>query len=83
MVNFAPKRNATYMFGTPIPTLLSFLPLPPESVGTDGVRRPHKFSLFDRFPFSSRYGVPQRTPRARSCSAKKKKELREVKELSF
>ena len=39
------------MFGTPIPTLLSFLPLPTEFVGTDGVRQPHKFSLFDRFPF--------------------------------
>ena len=32
MINFAPKRNATYMSGTPFPTLISFLLLLPESV---------------------------------------------------
>ena len=31
---FLPKQNATYMSGTPFPTLLSFLPLLPESVRT-------------------------------------------------
>ena len=55
MVNFAPKRNATYMSGTHFPTLLSFLPLLPESVRT--VVRAYadvitKFSGIDRFPFS-------------------------------
>ena len=30
------KRNETYMFATPFPTLLSFLPLPPESVKAEG-----------------------------------------------
>ena len=34
MANFLPKQNATYMSGTPFPTLLSFLPLLPESVRT-------------------------------------------------
>ena len=33
MVNFAQKRNETYMFGTPFPTLLS---LPPASIKADG-----------------------------------------------
>ena len=36
MANFLPKRNAMYMSGTPFPTLLSFLPLLPESVRTCG-----------------------------------------------
>ena len=30
------KRNETYMFATPFPTLLSFLPLPLESVKAEG-----------------------------------------------
>ena len=34
MANFLPKQNATYMSGTSFPTLLSFLPLLPESVRT-------------------------------------------------
>ena len=55
MVNFTPKRNVMYMSGTHFPTLLSFLPLLPESVRT--VARAYaevitKFSGIDRFPFS-------------------------------
>ena len=56
MVNFAPKRNVTYMSGTAhFPTLLNFLPLLPESVRT--VVRANadvitKFSGINRFPFS-------------------------------
>ena len=56
MVNFAPKRNVTYMSGTAhFPILLSFLPLLPESVRT--VVRAYadvitKFSGINRFPFS-------------------------------
>ena len=71
MVNFAPKRNATYMSGTHFPTLMSFFPLLPESVRTvvrayaDAIT---KFSGIDRFPFSipshDTYGGPLRAERA-------------------
>ena len=70
MVNFAPKRNATYMSGTHFPTLLSFLPILPQSVRT--VVRAYadvitKVSGIDRFsvciPSHDTYGAPLRAAR--------------------
>ena len=68
MVNFAPKRNATYKSGTLFRTLLSFfLPLFPESLRTfvrTYAEVITKFSDIDRFPFSITYhdsfGAPLR-----------------------
>ena len=62
MVNFAPQRNARHTSGFPFPTLLSFLPLPLESVRTVGVRSYAdvitKFSRIHRFPqFSLALGL--------------------------
>ena len=71
MVNFAPKRNATYMSGTHFPTLLGFLPLLSESVQTVVLAYADvitKFSGIDRFPFSipshDTYGAALRAARA-------------------
>ena len=60
MINFAPKRNATYMSGTPFPTLLSFF-TPTSRVCTDGRTTSAgvitKYSGIDRFPFAMGKGL--------------------------
>ena len=60
-VNFAPKRNATYMSETPFPNLLSFYPYSQSLYGCSGARGyadvKTKFAGIDRFPFSIRMGL--------------------------
>ena len=73
-VNFAAKRNATYMSETPFPNLLSFYPCSQGLYGGSGARGyadvKTKFSGTDRFPFSINVlmgasGAPLRAPTLR------------------
>ena len=41
---FVPRRNATFMSGTPFPTLLSFLCLLPQSVRTCGCKEQEEYT---------------------------------------
>ena len=75
-VNFAPKRNATYMSETPFPNLLSFYPCSQSLYGCSGARGhadvKTKLSGIDRFPFSINVrmgasGAPLRAPTLRSA----------------
>ena len=75
-VNFAPKRNATYMSETPLPNLLSFYPRSQSLYGCSGARGyadvKTKLSGIDRFPFTINVrmgasGAPLRAPTLRSA----------------
>ena len=75
-VNFAPKRNATYMSEIPFPNLLSFYPCSQSLYGCSGARGyadvKTKLSGIDRFPFTINVrmgasGAPLRAPTPRCC----------------
>ena len=64
IVNFSSKGTATYMSETSFSTLLSFLPLPSESVWTDNGRtRTSRPNFHGQVSIFYRYGPPLRKAR--------------------